>query len=59
MERDGVGPWVLGALMALLSLVGLIMANGATDGAFYAVGLLFFAFGVLFIFGLIRAYVGR
>jgi hypothetical protein len=49
----------LGALMALLSLLGLVMANGATDGGFYAVGLVFFAFGVLFIFGLIRTYTGR
>jgi hypothetical protein len=59
MQDDSVGPWILGALMALLSLIGLIMANGATDAGFYAVGLLFFGFGVLFIFGLIHTYVGR
>jgi hypothetical protein len=59
MQRDTVGPWILGGLMALLSLLGLVMANDAKDGGFYGVGLLFFLFGVLFIFGLIRSYVGR
>jgi hypothetical protein len=59
MQPQSIGPWILGAFMALLSLLGLIMANGATDGGFYGVGLLFFVFGVLFIFGLIRTNVGR
>jgi hypothetical protein len=59
MQVQPVGPWILGALMALLSLLGLVMANGATDDGFYAVGLVFFTFGVLFIFGLIRTYTGR
>ncbi len=59
MRDDGVGPWIVGVVMAFLSLLGLIMANGATDGGFYAVGLVFFVFGLLFIFGLIRTYVGR
>jgi hypothetical protein len=57
--QETIGPWILGGLMALLSLFGLVMANDATDGGFYAVGLLFFLFGVLFIFGLIKTYVGR
>jgi hypothetical protein len=56
---DTLGPWILGALMAFLSLFGLVMANGATDPAFYGVGLVFFLFGVLFIFGLIARYVGH
>jgi hypothetical protein len=59
VERETVGPWIVGALMALLSLFGLAMASRATDAAFYGVGLLFFLFGVLFIFGLIGRYVGR
>jgi hypothetical protein len=59
MQRETIGPWILGGLMAFLSLFGLVMANDARDAGFYAVGLLFFVFGVLFIFGLIRAYVGR
>jgi hypothetical protein len=59
MQRETVAPWILGGLMGLLSLLGLVMANGAKDGVFYGVGLVFFLFGVLFIFGLIRTYVGR
>ena len=54
MRDENVGPWILGALMALLSLLGLVMASGAEDGLFYGVGLAFFLFGVLFIFGLIQ-----
>ena len=59
MREENVGPWILGALLALLSLVGLFMASGAEDDLFYGVGLVFFLFGVLFIFGLIKKYVGR
>jgi hypothetical protein len=59
MRDETVGPWILGALLALLSLLGLFMASGAKDELFYGVGLAFFLFGVLFIFGLIRKYVGR
>ncbi|HSA80163.1 MAG TPA: hypothetical protein VLE23_05030 [Geminicoccaceae bacterium] len=59
MRDEDVGPWILGALLALLSLVGLFMASGAKDELFYGVGLAFFLFGVLFIFGLIKRYVGR
>jgi hypothetical protein len=59
MREPSIGPWVLGALMALLALFGLGMASGAADGIFYGVGLAFFGFGVLFVFGLIASYVGR
>ena len=59
MRDENVGPWILGTLLGLLSLVGLFMASGAKDGLFYGVGLAFFLFGVLFIFGLIHRYVGR
>lgn len=59
MRDETVGPWILGALLALLSLLGLFMASGAKDELFYGVGLAFFLFGVLFIFGLIHKYVGR
>ena len=45
--------------LGLLALIGLIMASGAKDGMFYTVGLLFFLFGVLFIFFLIARCVGR
>lgn len=59
MRDETIGPWVLGAFMALLSLLGLVMASGARDELFSGVGFVFFLFGVLFIFGLVRTYVGR
>jgi hypothetical protein len=59
MHDDGFGHWVLGAVMALLSLFGLFLASAAQDGVFYGTGLAFFVFGALFIFGLIYRYVGR
>jgi hypothetical protein len=46
-------------MMALLSLCGLFLASAAEDHVFYATGLALFAFGVLFIFGLIHKHVGR
>ena len=55
----GVGPWVLGGVMALVALLGLGLASGAHDDVFYGTGLGLFAFGVLFIFFLIHRNVGR
>ena len=54
-----VGPWILGALFTLLSLVGLFMAAYAQDDVFHIGGMLIFAFGVLSIFRLIGRYTGR
>ncbi|HEX5795395.1 MAG TPA: hypothetical protein VFY19_06125 [Geminicoccaceae bacterium] len=59
MQDESIGPWVLGAVMALLSLFGLFLASAAQDGVLYGTGLAFFAFGALFIFGLIHRHVGR
>jgi hypothetical protein len=59
MREEGFGPWLLGVLMGLTSLLGLFLASAASDPMFYAAGLLFFLFGVLMIFGLIARYVGR
>lgn len=59
MQQDTIGPWVLGGVMALLSLLGLVLASAAEDTVFYGTGLALFVFGVLFIFGLIHRYVGR
>lgn len=59
MQQDSIGPWILGGIMALLSLFGLAIASAAEDRVFYGTGLALFVFGVLFIFGLIRRYVGR
>jgi hypothetical protein len=59
MRDDEIGPWILGGAMALLSLLGLLLASAAEDRVFYGTGLTFFGFGVLFVFGLIHRYVGR
>jgi len=59
MRDEGFGPWLLGVVMALISLLGLFLASAASDPMFYAAGLIFFLFGVLMIFGLIARYVGR
>ena len=56
---NGSGKWVMGAFMALLAIVGLLMAGRAQDSVFYFVGLLFFIFGVAFNFALIGRYSGR
>ena len=48
-----MGHWIRGIFMGLLALVGLVMASKAVDATFYWVGLLFFVFGVGFIFALI------
>ena len=53
-----VGRWVFGTAMGLLSLIGLFLASNSVDDGMYLVGLLFFLFGVLFIFTLIGKSVG-
>ena len=53
-----IGSWILGGAMGVISLVGLIMASQAQDDAFYFTGLVFFLFGVLFIFALIKRCTG-
>jgi len=59
MEQGSLGPWVLGVLMGLLSLIGLFLASAAEDSVFYGFGLACFVFGVVVIFSLIHRYVGR
>jgi hypothetical protein len=59
MRDDSIGPWILGGAMAVLGLFGLFLASAAHDRVIYGTGLALFAFGVLFIFGLIHRYVGR
>jgi len=54
-----MAPWIYGVIMAVLSMAGLFMASRAHDSMIYAVGLLLFAFGVAFIFGLIVKYTGH
>lgn len=52
-------PWSTGFVMALIAMLGLVMASGARDDVFYGTGLLLFAFGILAIFTLIGRNVGR
>jgi len=59
VRDDSIGPWILGGAMALFSLFGLFLASAAEDRVIYGTGLVFFLFGVLFIFGLIHRHVGR
>jgi hypothetical protein len=59
MREASIGPWILGGVMALLSLFGLFVASRAQDDVFYGTGLGLFLFGVLFVFGLIHRHVGR
>jgi hypothetical protein len=58
-EKDAIGSLLLGGVMGVLALVGLLVAAGAQDGAFYATGLGLFVFCVLFIFAMIYRQVGR
>lgn len=51
-----VGRWVTGGLIAVLGLVGLVMASPAHDDMFYFAGLLIFVFAIFMIFRLIGKY---
>lgn len=51
--------WVLGALMGLLSLIGLFVASAAHEGTFYVVGLLLFVLGVGVNYWLIARNIGH
>lgn len=51
-------PWILGAAMTLLALLGLTIAGNAVDGTMTWVGLFLCAFGVLFTYGLIARHGG-
>jgi uncharacterized membrane protein len=55
----GLSTWIIGAFVAVIGLLGLIVAAQAVDSAMYVAGLLFFLFGALFDFWLIkRAFDG-
>jgi hypothetical protein len=56
---QGTGIWVMGAIMAILGLVGLLLASHAEDGPMYIVGLIFFLFAVLFDFWLVKQSFDR
>jgi Na+-translocating ferredoxin:NAD+ oxidoreductase RnfD subunit len=54
-----MGTWVFGAVMGVLSLVGLFVASRAHDQALYWAGLVVFAAGVAVIFWLIAKHTGH
>ena len=58
MQNDTIGAWILGAVMVFIALLGLVMASQAVDTIFYVTGLALSAFGVLFVFVLIRQNTG-
>lgn len=53
------GDVAVGVLVALLGLVGLIMASGAMDDEIFIFGLSLFGFSVVFDFGLVRKHFDR
>ena len=53
-----MGPWIFGAAVALVSLLGLFMASYATDPVFHGTGLALFVAGMLLIGWLIRRGTG-
>ncbi len=46
------GDIIVGAFVALLGLIGLVLAGGALDGEIYLFGLSLFGFAVAFDWGL-------
>lgn len=49
-----VSNWVMGTLTAVMAVGGLFVAANAGGGVAYQGGLLFFVFGTLLVFHLIR-----
>ncbi|MDH3660168.1 MAG: hypothetical protein OEU92_09085 [Alphaproteobacteria bacterium] len=58
MQSNAASTWLLGIIMGLLAILGLVMASGAVDTIFYATGLALTAFGILFVFFLIKKNTG-
>ncbi|GEM_PF-567962 len=46
--------WILGLVMAVLAILGLVLAANAYDTGMYTFGLGLFAFGIFFDFWLIK-----
>jgi len=51
--------WIIGGMVALLGILGLFLASGASDFGISLFGFALFGFAVLFDFALIRRSVGR
>lgn len=56
--HDGAA-WILGVAMAVLALIGLVIAGNATDTAMYYAGLGLCLFGILFNYGMIARRAGK
>jgi uncharacterized membrane protein YfcA len=54
-----MGNWIFGVAMAVLSMVGLLVASRAHDQMLSVVGFLLTAFGLAFIFWLIARNTGN
>lgn len=57
--EDDLSGIIVGVMVAVLGLVGLIMASGAWDSEIFLFGLSLAGFAVLFIIGLIRRHFDR
>lgn len=57
--EDDISGVLVGALVAVLGMVGLFMASGAYDNAIFIFGLSLAAFAVIFDIGLIRRHFDR
>ncbi len=49
-----LGPWIVGALVALLGVLGLVAAGNAADDAFALFGYALFVFAAGFDFWLVK-----
>ena len=50
---------IVGAMMSLFALLGLFLVARAADDEMYVFGLSLTAFGVIFVFGLVKRYWDR
>ncbi len=57
--NGAVSDLVVGLLIAVLGLMGLILAAGAVDDGIFVFGLSLLGFAVLFDFGLVKAHFDR
>lgn len=56
--HDG-SAWILGVAMAVVALVGLVIAGNATDTTMYYAGLGLCLFGILFNYGMVARHAGK
>jgi hypothetical protein len=59
MSGETRSAWIFGVLMALLGVLGLIMAGGARDSEILVFGVSLVGFSIAFIAGLLRRRPAR